>query len=168
MADTARFDLIGPKVDVRVTREGKSLPIATVPNLLEADHLWLHADLPETQSVKYLLVVVFLRGTTNPPPEDWIVKIQTWDKKIKAEGAEVVVPPGAQQVLLLLAPETGGDISALRSFVPGPASLFERPRTLMKQALNRHVLKNTSMKCARFLQTIRRQLPSTPIFWLEP
>ena len=124
--DAARFDLSGPKLDVRVTREGKSLPIAAVPNLLEGDHLWLHADLPETQSVKYLLVAVFLRGTTNPPPENWIVKIQTWDKKIKAEGAEVIVPPGAQQVLLLLAPETGGDISALRSAIRARPGVFVR------------------------------------------
>ena len=100
IADTARFDLSGPKIDVRVTRDGRSLPVAAVPNLLEGDHLWLHADLPETQSVKYLLVAVFLRGTTNPPPENWIVKIPTWDKKVKAEGAEVIIPPGAQQVLL--------------------------------------------------------------------
>ena len=125
-ADNARFDLSGPKLDVRVTREGKSLPIAAVPNLLEGDHLWLHADLPETQSVKYLLVAVFLRGTTNPPPENWIVKIQTWDKKIKAEGAEVIVPPGAQQVLLLLAPETSGDISALRSAIRARPGVFVR------------------------------------------
>ena len=124
--DTARFDLSGPKLDVRVTREGKSLPVASVPNLLEGDHLWLHADLPETQSVKYLLVAVFLRGTTNPPPENWIVKIQTWDKKVKAEGAEVIVPPGAQQVLLLLAPETGGDISALRSAIRARPGVFVR------------------------------------------
>ncbi len=125
-ADSARFDLSGPKLDVRVTRDGKSLPIATVPNLLEGDHLWLHADLPETQSVKYLLVAVFLRGTTNPPPDTWVVKIQTWDKKIKAEGAEVIVPPGAQQVLLLLAPETGGDISALRSAIRARPGVFVR------------------------------------------
>ena len=125
-AETARFDLSGPKVDIRVTRAGKSLPIAAVPNLLEADHLWLHADLPETQSVKYLLVAVFLRGTTNPPPDNWIVKIDTWDKKIKAEGAEIVVPPGAQQVLLLLAPETSGDISALRSAIRARPGVFVR------------------------------------------
>ena len=122
----ARFDLSGPKVDVRVTRDGRSLPIAAVPNLLEADQLWLHADLPTTQSVRYLLVVVFLRGTTNPPPDNWIVKIQTWDKKVQAEGAQIIVPPGAQQVLLLLAPETGGDISALRSAVRARPGVFVR------------------------------------------
>jgi hypothetical protein len=74
----ARFDLAGPRIDVRVTRDGKTLPIAAVPNLQSGDKLWLMADLPRTQSVHYLLVVVFLRGTTNPPagsalpcPRDW-------------------------------------------------------------------------------------------------
>src|SRR5678816_2655671 len=67
----ARFDLAGPRVDVRVTRNGKTLPIAAVPNLQPGDKLWLMADLPRTQSVHYLLVAVFLRGTTNPPPESW-------------------------------------------------------------------------------------------------
>ncbi len=122
----ARFDLAGPKIDVRVTRNGRALPIAMVPNLLAGDHLWLHADLPETQSVHYLLVAVFLRGTTNPPPDDWIVKIETWNKRIRSEGEEILVPPGAEQVLLLLAPETGGDISALRSAVRGHPGVFVR------------------------------------------
>ena len=122
----ARFDLAGPKIDVRVTRDGRSLPIAMVPNLLSGDHLWLHADLPETQSVHYLLVAVFLRGTTNPPPDDWVVKIETWNKRVRSEGQEIVVPPGAEQVLLLLAPETGGDISALRSAVRGHPGVFVR------------------------------------------
>lgn len=132
--DQARFDLSGPKVSVRVTRDGKSLPIATVPNLLEGDRLWLHADLPETQSVKYLLVAVFLRGTTNPPPDSWIVKIQTWDRKIKAEGAEILIPQGAQQVLLLLAPETGGDISALRSSIRARPGVFVRASQDLSEA----------------------------------
>ena len=124
--NAARFDLTGPKIDVRVTRDGRALPIATVPTLLEGDELWLHADLPATQSVRYLLVAVFLRGTTNPPPENWIVKIDTWDKRVKAEGARVNVPQGAQQALLLLAPETGGDISTLRSAVRARPGVFVR------------------------------------------
>src|ERR1700683_265297 len=33
-ADSAPFDLAGPKVDVRVERAGKTLPIASVPNLV--------------------------------------------------------------------------------------------------------------------------------------
>jgi hypothetical protein len=32
---------------------------------------WLHPDLPEDQSAHYLLVAVFFRGSTNPPPDNW-------------------------------------------------------------------------------------------------
>src|ERR1700727_1222708 len=85
-ADPARFDLIGPKIDVHVTRAGKTLPIAQVPNLQPGDKIWLHPDLPPTQSVRYLLVAVFLRGTTNPPPDNWFFRIPTWEKKIREEG----------------------------------------------------------------------------------
>src|SRR5882757_7377046 len=81
----ARFDLSGPRVDVRVTRDGKVLPIAAVPNLKAGDKLWLFADLPRTQSVHYLLVAFFLRGTTNPPPDSWFYKIETWNKKVQEE-----------------------------------------------------------------------------------
>ncbi len=122
----ARFDLVGPKVDVRVTRAGVTLPIASVPNLQPGDKLWLHPDLPSTQSVRYLMVLVFLRGTTNPPPNDWFVRIETWDKKVRAEGAEVTVPAEAQQAVLFLAPVTGGDFSTLRSAVQGRPGIFVR------------------------------------------
>src|ERR1700753_3385635 len=77
-ADGARFDLSGPKIDVHVTRNGRTLPIAQVPNLQAGDKIWLHPDLPPTQSVHYLLVAAFLRGTTNPPPEDWFFRIGAW------------------------------------------------------------------------------------------
>src|SRR5215469_17259360 len=79
----ARFDLAGPKLQIRVTRGGKVLPVASVPNLQPGDKLWLYPDLPPTQSVHYLLVAVFLRGTTNPPPDNWFYKIETWNKKIR-------------------------------------------------------------------------------------
>jgi hypothetical protein len=125
-AADARFDLVGPKIDVRVTRNGVSLPIATVPNLKAGDRIWLHPDLPATQSVKYLLICVFLRGVTNPPPENWFTRIETWDPKVRAEGAFVTVPAEAQQALLFLAPETGGDFSTLRSAVRGKPGAFVR------------------------------------------
>ncbi len=125
-ADPARFDLAGPKVDVHVTRQGKTLPIAEVPNLQPGDKIWLHADLPPTQSVHYLLIAAFLRGTTNPPPENWFTEIQTWNKKVRAEGVTITVPAEAQQVLLFLAPETGGDFSTLRSAVRGRPGVFVR------------------------------------------
>src|SRR5215468_12327356 len=93
----ARFDLTGPRIDIRVTRDGKTLPIAAVPNLKPGDKIWLFPDLPRTQSVHYLLVAVFLRGTTNPPPPNWFTRIETWNKKVREEGAFVTVPDEAQQ-----------------------------------------------------------------------
>ena len=122
----ARFDLVGPKIDVRVTRNGVTLPIAAVPNLQPGDRIWIHPDLPPTQSVKYLLICVFLRGTTNPPPPEWFTRIETWDKGVREEGAFVTVPKDAQQALLFLAPETGGDFSTLRSAVRGKPGAFVR------------------------------------------
>lgn len=125
-ADNGRFDLTGPKVEVHVTRNGKTLPIAQVPNLQPGDKIWLHPDLPPTQSVRYLLIAAFLRGTTNPPPENWFFRIQTWDKHVRDEGVTITVPAEAQQALLFLAPETGGDFSTLRSAVSGRPGVFVR------------------------------------------
>lgn len=125
-AQAARFDLTGPKLEIHVTRDGKTLPIASVPNLQAGDKLWLHPDLPPTQSVHYLLVVCFLRGTTNPPPDDWFIKVETWNRKVREEGVTVYVPDEAQQAVLFLAPETGGDFSTLRSAVRGRPGIFVR------------------------------------------
>ncbi len=125
-ADNARFDLTGPKVEIRVTRAGKTLPIAAVPNLEVGDKIWVHPDLPPTQSVHYLLVVAFLRGTTNPPPDDWFTRIETWNKRVREEGVFITVPAEAQQAIAFLAPETGGDFSTLRSAVRGRPGIFVR------------------------------------------
>ncbi|HEY2040970.1 MAG TPA: hypothetical protein VGG95_14965, partial [Edaphobacter sp.] len=81
---------------------------------------------PRTQSVHYLLVAVFLRGTTNPPPDKWFFKIETWNKKVREEGVTITVPDEAQQALLFLAPETGGDFATLRSAVQGRPGIFVR------------------------------------------
>jgi hypothetical protein len=137
-ADTAPFDLPGPQIKVRVSRAGKELPIADVPNLQEDDRLWIHPALPETQSAHYLLIVAFLRGSTNPPPENWFTKIETWNKRVRDEGAMVTVPKGAEQVLLFLAPETGGDFSTLRTAVRGKPGAFVRAaRDLNEASLDR-------------------------------
>ena len=122
----ARFDLAGPKIDVRVTRGDVTLPIAAVPNLLPGDQIWLHPAFPPSQSVKYLLIVVFLRGTTNPPPDSWFTRIETWQKNVREEGVYVTVPKDAQQAILFLAPETGGDFGTLRSAVKGSPGIFVR------------------------------------------
>src|SRR3989475_11289575 len=99
-ADTAAFDLSGPRIDVRVTRGAKTLPIAQVPNLQAGDRIWLRPDLPEDQSARYLLITVFLRGSTNPPPDNWFTKAETWNKKVRAEGIVITVPRDSQQLLL--------------------------------------------------------------------
>ena len=123
---SGRFDLTGPKVEVRVTRGAVTLPIASVPNLQPGDRLWLHPDLPPTQSVRYLMVLAFLRGTTNPPPDNWFFRIETWEKKVRAEGVEITVPNDAEQAVLFLAPVTGGDFTTLRSAVQGRPGVFVR------------------------------------------
>ena len=79
-ADSAAFDLAGPRIQMTVTRAGKTLPISDVPNLQPGDRLWIHPDFPESQSVHYLLIVAFLRGSTNPPPYDWFRRAETWKK----------------------------------------------------------------------------------------
>src|SRR5260370_10161591 len=76
-ADNAAFDLTGPRVEMKISRGGKALPISDVANLQPADRLWIHPDFPEDQSARYLLVVAFLRGSTNPPPDNWFTRAQT-------------------------------------------------------------------------------------------
>lgn len=152
----ARFDLVGPKIDVRVTRNGVTLPIAAVPNLQPGDRLWIHPDLPPTQSVKYLLIVVFLRGTTNPPPPEWFTRVETWQKDVREEGTFITVPQEAQQALLFLAPETGGDFSTLRSAVRGrPGAFVRASQDLLEAGFE-------EARIERYLADIRRVPPSDP------
>jgi len=128
------FDLDGPRIQAKVTREGKTLPIGVVANLAPGDRLWVHPDLPEKEGARYVLVVAFLRGSVNPPPENWFTKAETWNKKIREEGLYVTVPQGAQQVLLFLAPETGGDFGTLRNAVRGRPGAFVRAAQDLHQA----------------------------------
>jgi hypothetical protein len=132
-ADAARFDLIGPKIDVRITRGNTTLPIAEVPSLQPGDKIWIKADLPNTQSNHLLLIVAFLRGTTNLPPDNWFTEIDTWDKKT-IEGTTVIVPEGAEEALMFVAPQTGGDFKTLRSAVRGRPGLFIRADADLNQA----------------------------------
>ncbi len=125
-ADPAPFDLSGPTLEVRVTRGGTTLPVAEVPNLASGDRLWVKDDLPDSQSARYLLVLAFLRGSTNPPPTSWFHRCDTWTRDCAEHGMTVVVPPGAQQVLLFLAPKTGGDFRTLIGAVRGRPGAFVR------------------------------------------
>src|ERR1700676_4904897 len=150
------FDLTGPKIEMHVTRANKTLPIADVSNLQPEDRLWIHVDLPDNQSVHYLLVVAFLRGSTNPPPENWFTRAETWNKQVLAEGVVVTVPKDAQQAVLFLAPETGGDFSSLRSAVRSKPGVFVRAT----QDLNRASLDRTRVD--RYLDYIRNSSDSDP------
>ena len=126
-ADTAPpFDLSGPKVDVRVKRGAVTLPVGEAPNLPPGDRLWIHPDLPGSQSAHFVLIVAFLRGATNPPPAEWFTRVETWTREAREEGVFVTVPPEAQQELLFLAPETGGDFSTLRKTVTNRPGAFVR------------------------------------------
>jgi hypothetical protein len=124
--DGPAFDLLGPKVDVHVKRGTVTLPIGEVPNLEPGDRLWIHPDLPESQSTHFVLIVAFLRGATNPPPPEWFTRVETWNKDVRSEGVFVTVPAEAQQALVFLAPETGGDFSTLRAAVRGRPGAFVR------------------------------------------
>ena len=125
-ADSPAFDLTGPKVDVHVKRGDVTLPIGQTPNLLPGDRLWIHPDFPQSQSERYVLVVAFLRGATNPPPADWFTRVETWTKQARNEGVFVTVPQEAQQALVFLVPETGGDFSTLRKAVHDRPGAFVR------------------------------------------
>ena len=120
------FDLTGPKVDVHVKRGEVTLPISEVPTLLAGDRLWIHPDLPESQSARFVLIVAFLRGATNPPPPEWFTRVETWNRAVRDEGVFVTVPAEAQQALIFLAPETGGDFSTLRGAVRSRPGAFVR------------------------------------------
>lgn len=143
------FDLAGPKVDVRVKRGEQTLPISQVPFLLAGDRLWVHPDLPESQSARFVLVVAFLRGATNPPPPEWFTRVETWTRQAQEEGAFVAVPAEAQQALVFLAPETGGDFSTLRNTVRG------RPGTFVRAAQDLQIASLDRMRMERYLSEVK-------------
>ncbi len=119
---------------MKVTRGGRTLPISQVPNLKAGDRIWLHPNFPESQTARYLMIPTFLQGSTNPPPEKWFTRAETWNGKIREEGIYVNVPPSAEQTLLFLAPETGGDFTTLRSNVRSKPGVFVRASQDLNQA----------------------------------
>lgn len=155
-ADNAAFDLAGPRVEMKVSRGGKPLPISDVANLQPGDRLWIHPDFPEDQSARYLLVVAFLRGSTNPPPENWFTRAETWKKQVRQEGIVVTVPQDAQQALIFLAPETGGDFATLRSAVRDKPGVFVRA----SQDLNQASLDRTRLE--KYLGDVRQISDADP------
>src|SRR5215472_3684605 len=133
-AEAAAFDLFGPSLSIKVTRAGKTLPASKVPSLQPGDRIWIHPELPSGEAVHYLMIPVFLRGSTNPPPDKWFSRVETWKKQIREEGIVITVPEGAEQALIFLAPETGGDYGTLRAAVRGRPGAFVRASQDLNQA----------------------------------
>jgi hypothetical protein len=155
-AAPAPFDLAGPTLDVKITRGTQTLSASEVPNLAVGDRIWIKADFPATQSAHYLMVTAFLSGSTNPPPESWFFPCKTWTGKCGHDGLTVTVPEGAQQVLVFLAPETGGDFRTLLSAVRGRPGAFVRT----SQDLNQAALDRSRLE--RYLSAIRALDDSDP------
>src|SRR5215475_9855848 len=148
-AAPAPFDLAGPVLEVKVTRAAVTLPVSRVPNLAPGDQLWIKADLPPSQSAHYLMIAAFLSGSTNPPPENWFFPCKLWTGKCASEGLKVTVPQGAQQVLLFMAPEAGGDFRTVVGAVRGRPGAFVRT----SQDLNQAALDRSRLE--RFLASVR-------------
>ena len=156
-ASPAPFDLAGPTLEVRVTRAGTTLSIAQVPHLAAGDTLVLKTEFPETQSERYLMVVAFLRGSTNPPPQNWFFRCAVWKRECADKGLTVSVPDGAQQVLIFLAPETGGDFKTLVNAVRGRPGAFVRA----SQDLNQATLDRARLD--RYLLAVRTLNAADPV-----
>lgn len=155
-AQNLNFDLAGPSVDIRVQREGQSLPIAEVPNLAPGDRVWVHPDLPDSQSARYLMIIAFLRGSTNPPPDRWFIRAETWDKQVHEEGFSVIVPDGAEQAVIFLAPQNAGDFGTVKAAVQGRPGAFVRAiQDLQQASLDR-------MRLERYLSEIKSTSDTNP------
>jgi hypothetical protein len=160
-ADGPSFDLAGPKVDVRVKRGDVTLPIGETPNLLPGDRLWIHPDFPESQTAHFVLIVAFLRGATNPPPPEWFTRVETWTREAREEGVFVTVPEEAQQALLFLAPETGGDFSTLRKAVKN------RPGTFVRAVQDLQAASGDRMRLDAYLAEVKETSQTDPTLLKE-
>ena len=135
LAYPAPFDLYGPALRVSVTRTGTILPIASVPQLAAGDRVTVEATLPKDETAHYLLVAAFLRDSTNPPPDGWFAKSESWKSKGRGGGPiTLIVPADARHLVLFLAPETRGDFSTLRNAVKARPGAFVRAAQDLEQA----------------------------------
>jgi len=133
-ADPAPFELPGPSLRIMVSRGTQSLPITQLPSLADGDKLTVEPLLPADQGVRFILVGAFLRGATNPPPKNWVHFAETWAKKAKDRNLDLVVPPGARQMVMFLVPDTGGAEGTLVDAVRGKPGEFVRATQDLNQA----------------------------------
>ena len=116
----------------------------------------MHPDFPESQTTRFVLIVAFLRGTTNQPPADWFRRVETWTKQARDEGVFVTVPAEAQQALIFLAPATGGDFSTLRNAVTKlPGAFVRASQDLQAASLER-------MRLEAYLAAVRATSQTDP------
>lgn len=126
------FDLAGPRLDVAVTRNGATLPLEWVPNLAEGDRLSIKLDLPAGQGDRFRLIAAFLRGAVDRPPDAWFH--DTVSGKAKGGDLSLVVPKGAQQLVLFVLPEHGAGRNAIVSAVRKQPGTFVRAVQDLNQA----------------------------------
>ena len=126
------FDLVGPRLDVAVTRGGSTLPLEWVPNLAEGDRIAIKLDLPEGQHDRFRLVAGFLRGAVDRPPDTWFHDAVSG--KAKGSDLSLVVPKGAQQLVLFVLPEGGAGKNAIVSAVRKQPGAFVRAVQDLNQA----------------------------------
>ena len=150
----APFDLAGPTLEVEVSRGRTTLPIAQVPNLASGDRVWIKADLSPEGSAHYLMVAAFLRGATNPPPEEWFFACDTWTQRCAKEGLTLSVPQGAEQLLVFLAPQTGGAFRTLVDAVRGRPGAFVRTSQDLNQAALDHARLDAYLLAVRHLADV--------------
>lgn len=156
LAQSAPFELSGPELKVQVTRAGQTLPIGRVPSLAPGDTIIVRGALPENQSTNFMLMSAFLRGATNPPPEEWIDIARIWKSKEKDNTLTLTVPPDARQLVLLMVPETGGAEGVLEDAVRGKPGEFVRASQDLNQASLDH------SRLTAFMAAIRAQDDSGP------
>lgn len=132
LAASSTFDLVGPKVSVTVTHGGVTLPLEAVPNLSEGDTVSIKLDLPPGQTDGFRIVAGFLRGAIDRPSKDWFHESRSG----KGKGADfsLTVPQGAQQMALLVIPESGGGANAVISTVRKRPGAFVRAVQELNQA----------------------------------
>ena len=150
----APFDLAGPTLEVEVTRGGRTLPVAQVPNLASGDRVRIKGDLSPGGSAHYLMVAAFLRGATNPPPEEWFSACETWTRRCANEGLTLTVPQEAQQLLVFLAPQTGGAFRTLVDAVRGRPGAFVRTSQDLNQAGLDHARLDAYLLAVRHLADV--------------
>lgn len=134
-ADPAPFDLAGPELRITITRHGATLPIGAVPQLSAGDRLHIEALMPADETAHYVLVVASLRDPTNPPPDSWFARSETWKRPGHGGGAiDITVPADARHLVVYMAPATIGDFSTLRDAVKGRPGAFVRAAQDLEQA----------------------------------